>query len=164
MAGDPSEAVKKFFGDYILQQKDVVLTIKSASGASVNIDGPFDFSVFPWPEWRPKARTSEGKPVPQETVVQPTYAPRRKSAESSVHLHVPWERVRWVRLHAIQLPLIDHERRISFYATEPPTSERGDELFFFYARAGHKLDAHPELGPIKYGAGGDRWGKALQLP
>jgi hypothetical protein len=160
MPSEPSPAVQEFFRAYIHDQQDLVLTIKGAAGASINIDGPFSFRDFDWPNWRPRA----GEPL--ETVIQPTDAKTREHGESSVHLHVPWRPAGiWVRLHHVKMKLIDHERRISFYASQPSTAARGDELFWFYARAGHPLDQHPVIGgPPRYGQDWDQWGDALHLP
>jgi hypothetical protein len=158
MAGVPSQKIEEFLETYILGQPDLVFTIKSASGASVNIDGPFHLKLFDWPRLRPKAEH------PQEKVIQPAWATTREgSHETSVHVHVPWDSL-WVRLHVIEMELTDYQRRIAFYRSRPPDHLRGDELFFFYARAGHALDKHRDLGgPPKYGQGQDRWGDALLL-
>jgi hypothetical protein len=162
MAGSPGQRTRDFFQTYIVGQRDLVLTLKSAAGASVNIDGPFDLKAFDWPTWRPAA----GEPI--ETVIQPTTAVARPGAhETIVHVHVPWPDLAaglWVRRHVIKMKLIDHERRISFYRDRPADEVRGNELFFFYARQGHLIDTHPVLGgQTRFGEGGDTWGNPLLL-
>jgi hypothetical protein len=156
MSGVPSQKIEQFLQSYILDPHDLVLTIKSPSGASVNIDGPFILKDFDWPEWKPNAQESK------EMVIQPKWATTREgSHETSVHMHVPWAAGLWVRLHFIKMKLIDYDRRIAFYKSRPPKTARGVEFFFFYARAGHPLDG--VLGPPKYGKPPDEWGDALRL-
>jgi len=125
-------AVKDFFDNYIIGADGLVLTVKStdpnikkgANGASINIDGPFRFNVFEF---------ESGEVF---LVLEPESAKMRQgSLESDIHMHAPWEKIKYVRTEVVSLGTIPHNIKISFYATQPPPNERGDELFWFYAYA-----------------------------
>jgi hypothetical protein len=126
----PSTSVERFFEAYVVgnQKAPLIVTLKSEMGASVNIDGPFEFHTFRWSEWR----TEAGEP--DEVVLAPAFANKRERGESSVHLHIPWSKVTWVRLQylsARDLPLIDERIRIALYTDRPPAKERGKETLWF---------------------------------
>jgi hypothetical protein len=117
--------VKNFFDTFIMNQsvnENLILTVKSSPGASVNIDGPFRFNVF---------RFNSGQ---EFLVIEPMYAKvRAGGAETDVHVHVPWHDIASVSIErwpAGGRPsiTIDHNIRIAFY------SSTSDELiFWFYA-------------------------------
>jgi len=149
---EPTEKIAAFFERYIFGRDELVLTLKSRSGASINIDGPFHRQSFTWPD--------KGY---AEDVIQPAFASKRAGAgETNVHMHVPWDRCGdgelYVRLWYEGSPYILQTLRICFFLAPPPLpspEERGDELFWFYAyQAGphrHPLCDHlPSQG--KYSA------------
>ena len=135
---NPSTAVEQFLRRYIVGKgkKRLCPTIKTIEGVSVNIDGPFALTSFPWTKWRRDAGYAD------EHVLEPAWVERRQAGESAVHVHVPWSRVNWLRLQYLkdgELPLIEFKVRISLYANTPPKNERGSELFWFYAISNHML-------------------------
>jgi hypothetical protein len=138
MAGKPTEDVAAFLERYILgdDKGQLCLTIKSQGGASVNVDGPFRLSTYPWSTWR----SESGKP--DEDVLEPSKVTRRKKGESAVHLHLPWGDLKWLRLQYLtekDLPLLDLRVRIAFFASAPSKGVRKPELFWFYAGEDHPL-------------------------
>ena len=92
--------------------------MKSAGGASINLDGPFQLVVYPW----------------GEAVIQPEWArPRAEAIESQAHMHVPWDTDLWICLWYFGAgQYIPHDLRICFFDGNPGT-ERRDPMFWFYA-------------------------------
>jgi hypothetical protein len=124
------ETFDEFLDVYVLYRPELVLTIKSTAGASINVDGPFEREIFQWSVERPATGVSD------EVVLQPRWATRRPgSSETSVHLHfrdaLQGKSECFVRLWYAGSKLIDHDVRICFF-TDRPQQRSGEELFWFY--------------------------------
>ena len=135
--GDGTE-IQAFFQENFVGEAKLNVTLKSAGGASVNIDGPFEIKTFNWPE--------RGE---RHTVLQPTWAKKRAgSKETNVHVHVPWDRLKFCRIQYTNItPLMPQECKISFFGEAPPQHQHADPVFWFYAFLSHPLvKAHPNAG------------------
>lgn len=146
MAGKPSVAIQRFFERHLFGKAELVLTMKSSEGASINLDGPFQFVVYPW----------------GETVIQPEWAPRRGEAvESQVHMHVPWDTSDlWICLWYFGAgQYIPHDLRICFFNGNPGT-ERREPMFWFYA---YQKDKICELLPARHRFTGEAVGTPARV-
>lgn len=118
-------SIEEAFAD--LMDLDLVLGVKNIGKSSdlsaVNAHGHFRLVVQ---DWGSKGRETLVAYTPPSERQPPT----AETGEPLVHVHVDWDRVRFLRVEKVHLPLIGADIRISFVTASP----NGEVLLAFYAR------------------------------